>query len=242
MLKRLVRTPLVQSALGALTSGYMRLVARTTRWRIENPEIAAAALQPGKGACVVIWHGRLGMIYSCWALYPAVKDPAMLISLSPDAQFVARGAELLGARVIRGSTHRAERAQKRKGGAGAYRKMIAHVAQGGVLCLTPDGPRGPRMRASLGAARLARHTQAPVLCLGVAVSRRFVVNSWDRLIVPLPFGRGVLVWDGPIAPPAREDDADAVRADMEARLIAVTQRADTLAGAQAIEPAPVAAA
>jgi len=121
--------------------------------------------------------------------------------------------------------------------------MIDFVRGGGALCLMPDGPRGPRMHAGPGAARLARQTQAQTLCLGVTTKWRIVLKSWDRFIVPLPFGRGAIVWDGPVAPAPAEAGPEAVeraRADLEARLRAVSQRAETLAGVRVIAPADAA--
>lgn len=239
MLKRLIRSGPVQGALGVLAAAYMAFVARTTRWRVEGAETAESVLGSG-GVCVAVWHGRLGMLYAVWRRFP-VAAPAMLISLSPDGGFVARAADVLGVRVIRGSTRRADRAQKHKGGEDAYRRMIEHVSQGGVLCMTPDGPRGPRMRASAGAPRLARQTQVPTLCLGVSVKRRLVLNSWDRLVIPLPFGPGAIVWEGPVAPPPADggpEDVERAREATEALLTAATRRADALAGAPAIDPAP----
>jgi lysophospholipid acyltransferase (LPLAT)-like uncharacterized protein len=236
MLKRILRSRAVQGALTALAASYLRLIAHTTRWQVEGGDIADAAWRSGNGVCLLLWHGRFNMLYSCWPRDVAVR-PATLSSRSRDGDLGAGTAQRLGATVIRGSTRRQDRA-KDKGGEDAYRRMIAHVEGGGVMCLTPDGPRGPRMRVSSGAPRLARQTQAQTLCLGLSVQRRIVLNTWDRMVIPLPFGRGAIVWDGPVAPPVPEADVESVRAEMEARLIAVSRRADALAGAPIIDPAP----
>lgn len=236
MSRRLTRSRPVQASLSVLVAGWLVLVARTTRWRIEGAERADALFDSdgpdNAGAVVTVWHGRLAMLYACW---PAgLAQPAILISLSPDGRFVARAAERLGAHVIGGSTRRPDKRDKDKGGAAAYRAMIAHVRAGGVMVMTPDGPRGPRMRAGAGAVRLAAAADAPSVCLGVSVKWRIVLDTWDRFILPLPFGPGAIVWDAPVPPSA---DSCAARAELEHRLTAATHRADALAGVRPIDPA-----
>ena len=53
--------------------------------------------------------------------------------------------------------------------------------------------------------------------------------SWDKAVLPLPFGKGVIVWDGPYQLD-RDADAQVVAADWTARLDAVTDRAEALVG------------
>ena len=50
---------------------------------------------------------------------------------------------------------------------------------------------------SLGAATLAGASGAPVLLVGMACHPAIRLKSWDRGVIPLPFGRAALVWDGP---------------------------------------------
>lgn len=233
MLKRLIRSRPAQEALSACAAAYMALIARTTRWRIEGAAAVDAALAAG-GAVGAVWHGRLAMIYACRRA--AAVRPAMLISQSRDGAFIARAAERLDIRAIRGSSRKAAKADKDKGGSAAYRAMIAHVRDGGVTVLTPDGPRGPRMRASEGAARLALQTGAPVLCVGVSAKWRIVLDTWDGFILPLPFGPGAIVFAAPVAPPRDADEVETVRAEIETRLNAATARADEIVGARAMAP------
>ena len=57
-------------------------------------------------------------------------------------------------------------------------------------------------------------------------------SSWDRAILPLPFGKGAIVWDKAWYP----EDADLaeVAADWTARLTAVEARADALTGLERV--------
>ena len=80
----------------------------------------------------------------------------------------------------------------------ALREMVKLVRSGGYVGITPDGPRGPRMRASEGVVAAARLTGVPVVPLGISTTRRRLLNSWDRFLLPMPLSRGVFVWGDPI--------------------------------------------
>jgi len=122
--------------------------------------------------------------------------------------------------------------------------MVRWVEKGGCMAITPDGPRGPRMRAGPGAVKLARAAGAPLLPLGWSTTNAIVFKSWDRFFLPLPFGRGVIIWGEPVQVPA-EADRDALeqaRARLEAVLVKANQDADAACRKRVIEPAEDAAA
>lgn len=74
---------------------------------------------------------------------------------------------------------------------------------------------------------LAKLTGAPVLMVGLACRPCIRLPSWDSTVLPLPFGRAAMVWDGPLVA-ATDTDSDMVAADWTARLNAVTDRAEAL--------------
>jgi lysophospholipid acyltransferase (LPLAT)-like uncharacterized protein len=157
----------------------------------------------------------------------------MLISGHRDGRFIARAVARFGIRAITGSSTR--------GGATAARECVSALASGSIVCIAPDGPRGPRMRASPGAVEIARIAGKPLVPVAYSTTRRRVLGSWDRFLLALPFGRGVFVVGDPIDPPAAEDRAasEAVRQQLEDALIAVTAEADRRTGHAPIAPAPV---
>ena len=237
MLKRLLRSEPVQAVLTALLAGYMRLVRATTRWEVRGLETVQPVWREGKGVIGTFWHGRVLMSIAAWP--ENAQRPAILISRSPDGAFIARAIRRLGYQVIRGSA-RNQRKNKDKGGSAAFRHMLRHVQEGGCMALTPDGPRGPLMQASPGAVRLARLSGAPIVCLSWSTRWRLVLPSWDRLVLPLPFGRGVLVWKGPLRVPGDADaqDMEKARLLLQNALRAGTDEADTACGHKVIEAQP----
>ena len=105
--------------------------------------------------------------------------------------------------------------------------------------LTPDGPQGPRMRASPGIVHVARLAGVPIVPIAFTARPSRLINSWDRLMVPLPFGRGIIRWGKPLEI-ARDADEAAVRDTvklLEDRLNQLVHDLDESFGLPAIEPA-----
>lgn len=97
------------------------------------------------------------------------------------------------------------------------------------------------MRVKRGPVVLAKIAGAPLLAVTWATSNRVVFESWDRFVLPLPFGKGALIWGNPIAPPApdaSDAEVERVRAALEAEMNRIAAEADRLAGVPVIEPAP----
>lgn len=244
MFKALLGNPLVQFILGRLIGLYMLLVGWTTRWRDVNRE-AVAPFWTGPNTRLIcgVWHGRFLLVHALWTFGPNAPKAKFLISRSREGGVVTHAARQVGSDVVRGSAAKAKpgaRAQQ-KGGREATLEMLSHIEDGGMIAMTPDGPRGPRMRAKMGPVQIAKMTQAPLMGLAWSTKHRIVFDSWDRFVLPLPFGRGVRVWSDPIDPPrpdADREELERVRARFEADLIRITAEADRLVGADAIEPAP----
>ena len=229
-MKRLIRSYPAQVLLAVLLTAYLKLTLATLRWRREGVALAEAARSGGKGVIVCFWHGTIALTPPHW---PKVREQAdgaqrALISLSPDGEFIARAMAWLGYPAIRGSSVKASDRAKQKGGTAAFRETLAWIRGGGGIAITPDGPRGPAETMTTGAVRLARASGSPVLMLGLACSPALRLNSWDRTVIPLPFGRAAVVWVGPFTAP---DDAEpeALRLEWERALAEASARAEALA-------------
>ena len=72
------------------------------------------------------------------------------------------------------------------------------------MVITPDGPRGPPRVAAPGVAQLAAMAGVRVLPCAAQTSRRRVLGTWDRMVLPLPWGRGVIVCAPPIMVPRNQ--------------------------------------
>ncbi len=223
--------------MGWLVAAYMRLIRVTTRWDVQGLEHIKPVWERGGGLVACLWHSRLMLAYSSWPL--DAQKAGILISRSNDGEFVAKASRRLNLAVMRGSTRNPKK-DKGKGGAVAYREMLDFVRSGGCMCMMPDGPRGPRQRARAGAVKLAQAAQVPLHAFSCTTKWRIMFNSWDRFVLPLPFGRGVIVWNAPIDPPALDAtdiELEGVRRLLETRLNEATAQADTAVGGNVVEPA-----
>jgi lysophospholipid acyltransferase (LPLAT)-like uncharacterized protein len=242
MAKKLLGNSIVQFLIGRAIGGYMLFVGVTTRWTRVNRAAIEPFWQPDGGKLVgCIWHGRFAQVHKMWSFRHGAPKAKMLISQSREGGIVAQTAIAVGAEVIRGS---AAKGTQRKGGAEALRAMARHIEGGGVICMTPDGPRGPRMRARPGAVQLAKLAGAPLMAVTWATSNRIVLDgSWDHFVLPLPFGRGALIWGDPIPPPpmdASDAEIEAVRLRLENDMNRIAAEADRLVGVTPIVPAELA--
>ncbi len=226
-MKTLFRSAAVQATLAWILAAYLKFCIVTTRWRSENRAVAEAVWDAKGPVIVCFWHARISISPACWPLDRA-QEPRALISLSPDGEFIAQAVSRLGFPAIRGSSTKKSAPDKVKGGATAFRDVLKWLRAGNGIAITPDGPRGPAQTMAEGAVMLARVSRAPVLLVGLASRPARRLATWDRALLPLPFGRGAIVWDGPIKVDP-DDDLEALRLDWARRLTAATERAEAIA-------------
>ncbi len=228
MFKRFMRSSLVQSLAAFLLAAYMVVVKYTTRWEVEGLEHIAPYAGNGEGLIVMTWHSRFLMLNAGWK--KAYQKPHVLISRSRDGDIVAKTSHMLGINAVRGSARRGNKGNK--GGVAAFLAMQNAVDGGGCIVITPDGPKGPRQRLGSGPLTLAKITSAPLFSCIFSVRNRKQVNSWDKFIIPLPFGRGKIIWSPAVHIDKDISDADfeALRAKLEQAMNADLGRADSALG------------
>lgn len=228
--KRLSMSETGQAALAWAAVQYLRIVKSTNRWELRCPPETEALLERGAPIVACFWHGRLAVMRAAWR-----DDPArfhMLISGHRDGEVIAVAMRKLGFPVISGSS--------RRGGSSALRAMCQVLWDGGSVGVTPDGPRGPRMRAKLGAIKAAQAAGVPIVPVTGAVARCKILKTWDRFMGADFFSRGVIRFGTPIIVPGDADRAvmEARRAELEESLNRLTREVDLACGLEPVEPAP----
>ena len=230
MLKTLLRSAGVQAVTARVVGLYLHTALRTTRWTVVGTEHIAAHIA-GQPAIAAFWHERLPMLPALWfhmTAKGAHGTPRVLVSKHRDGRFIGTVVRRFGVQVVHGSSSKdgSARDVTEKGGATSIRVLLNELQSGQHVLITPDGPRGPRRRAAPGVAQLAGLSGAPVLPVGAQTSRRRVLPTWDRMYVPLPFGRGVIVCGEPIAVP--REGWEAALPAIEAALSDAADTADLL--------------
>lgn len=147
-----------------------------------NHAVVSHLREQGIPIVFALWHGDLLPL-----LYVHRNEGvAVLVSEHRDGELIARIAESLGFRTVRGSTSR--------GAARALAGMVRELENGHDVAVTPDGPRGPARSFAPGALIAAQRANAPVIVVGVSVKSSWRLNSWDRFVIPKPFARVKVVY------------------------------------------------
>jgi hypothetical protein len=188
-----------------------RCVCSTLRVKRVNGEAVEALRAGGATAVFAFWHGS--MVLGWYAHGPKKgENVSALVSLSKDGAILASVLENWGYTLIRGSSH--------IGGKEALQSMVDAASRHSSLCVTPDGPTGPRHIMKPGAVLAAQRAGVPLVIVGIAAARKKILTrSWDRFEIPLPFSRVCLWYDGPILIPA-----DADRETVNGMLVSLQQR------------------
>lgn len=230
MWRRLRANRTFQLAAGSTFASYFKLVAKTTRFVIEPADIFER-IDEDMPVIVTFWHGQ--HFLTPFAMKPHHKAK-VLISRHADAEINAIAAERLGVGTIRGSGATSRRDFHRKGAVSATYELLETLAQGVNVAMTADVPKIAR-KAGMGVVTIARYSGRPIIPLAMATRNRITLKSWDRASLNLPFGRGAAVVGEPVFVPRDADEAAlaAARELVQARLEAVTARAEALAGIRA---------
>jgi len=169
--------------------------------------------------CLSDGWGASGGIWCFWhrCVIPAGyrfrgKQIAVMISRSFDGEYIARILQRLGYRPVRGSSSR--------GAVGALMGLRRELEEGHGAVFTIDGPRGPRYVAKPGPVMLAKKSGQPISCFYIAVEQAWILNSWDRMIIPKPFSRACAYFSSPMPVPgdASEEQMAALHQQMQETL------------------------
>ena len=152
-------------------------------------------------AIIALWHNRT--FTPCYVYRYCLGSKvrmSMLTSASKDGALLATVAGDYGMRVVRGSSHRR--------GVAGFRDMLRELEEGCHMCITPDGPKGPRYKCHPGVIRLASVSGLPILplCFDFADCWR-ISKAWDGFIIPKPFSKVTVLVKEPFYVPKELDEA-----------------------------------
>ena len=176
--------------MGALA---IRLIGMTLRLE-EGTDVPSEPNVRPRPTIYCFWHRCI--FHTCYA-YRSV-GMTIMVSRSFDGEYIARICRHFGYRTVRGSSSR--------GAVGGFRGMQRELEEGRSVVFLLDGPRGPRYVAKPGPVLLAQKVQCEIICFYVAVQRAWVLNSWDRMLIPKPFSRIYTQVGRPIKVPADADE------------------------------------
>jgi len=153
----------------------IRLLYLTNRKKFVAPETL-----PSKNFIMACWHGELLMIPYAYTRYRKTPNVKLMISDHFDGSLIAYTLSKFGFGTVRGSSTR-----------NAAKALIASIRElraGSDLGITPDGPKGPRHVVADGIVVMAQKASVNIVLVEIKPSAYWQLNSWDKFIIPKPFG------------------------------------------------------
>jgi lysophospholipid acyltransferase (LPLAT)-like uncharacterized protein len=159
------------------------------------------------------------LVYSFWhsCIFPAMyiwRDLKIRVMSSDsfDGEWTGRIIRKFGFVKVHGSSSR--------GAVRGFLGMRREVEQGWVVAFTIDGPRGPRYVVKPGPVLLARATGVPMASFHIAIEKAWVLNTWDRIMIPRPFSRALMRIARliPVPPHADEKERERLHAELQSAL------------------------
>lgn len=129
---------------------------------------------------VAMWHGDLLMQPLNYRHFKKNGEIKVIVSEHKDGEIIRKVCEYLGVGGLSGSSS--------KGGAKALIGAIKALKNGIDVAITPDGPRGPIYSVADGIVILSQKTKTKIVVLSAIPKSYWQMSSWDKFIVPKPFG------------------------------------------------------
>ncbi len=191
------------------------IIGMTLKFELQGPDTLDEIFAAYKGPILCGWHDTI----FAGNYYFRDRGVIVLTSQSFDAEYAARCAKRFGFGMIRGSSTR--------GGGAAIVELARMARRGFATFLLADGPRGPRHQVKPGVIHLAKATGRPIIPGTTRPVRCWTLNSWDRMQIPKPFSRVVVIREAPIYIAADADEAELQKkqAELQQTLDELTQRA-----------------
>ena len=179
-----------------IAAGYwlIRLIGPTLRVSVSREEGAQLTIDQ-RPLVASLWHAcMIPATYMCRNMGVRVMS-----SNSYDGEYMGRIIRKFGFVAVKGSSSR-----------NAVRALLGlrrSIEDGWTVAFTIDGPRGPRYKVKPGPVALARSAGVPMTMFHIAVEKAWVLNTWDRLIIPKPFSRALMRIGKLVPVPADAPDA-----------------------------------
>ena len=194
----------------------VKAIAWSLRYTVVGDEHRTALRGANSPFVWAIWHGRQFLLYR----YDPGDPLTVITSPSRDGQLQAAVLRRFGMETVWGSSSR--------GGATALVGIIRAMRKGRTGCIAVDGPRGPAFTVKRGVLLVAQKTGGVVLPVVASARRALSLKSWDRMLIPMPFTRAVVMVGEPVRVPSGLDEGgmESLRAELEEKMRALTAAAD----------------
>ena len=136
---------------------------------------------PNESFILAMWHNQLLMQALNYAKFKKNGTIKVIVSEHRDGEMIRKIVSHLGVGALSGSSTR--------GGAKALIGAIKSIKKGIDVAITPDGPKGPIYEVADGIVAISNKTNAKILTCKIIPSKFWTAKSWDKFIIPKPFGK-----------------------------------------------------
>lgn len=207
----------------AVFKGYLQFAHRTSTWQRQGFEDMDALMKAGEPVIISIWHQRLMM--APYIVDTSIGKVCTLTSSGRAGTMAGRLQKEFGLDTISMSSHKRHVALSRE--------VLGRIRKGVSIGIAADGPRGPARQASNVPLVWARVSGKRVFVVTFAARRVIKFPTWDKMMMPLPWTRGVFFcqeWTETVPRNVTEEDYDALRLNLQNALDTVTDAGDLACG------------
>jgi len=227
LLKDILSSSVAEKIIGTLAYFYLKFVGMTTRWKVIGVDEAYKTLDKHKAMIVIGWHGRTLEMPYFWNKSSKLNA---LVSPHRDGRLIVAILHMFGIGNIDGSSN--------KDSSKAAIHLMKNLQQGNSIAIIPDGPRGPSMTLGLSPLFYAQKSGKPIMGITYSIANSKIVHrSWDNMLIPLPFQRGIYVITEPMIIPknATPEELEQYRQTLENKLNDITWKIDEELGIEHVE-------
>jgi lysophospholipid acyltransferase (LPLAT)-like uncharacterized protein len=176
----------------------IRLIGSTLRIAVSSEDGGQTTLEQ-RPLVASFWHSCIIPSTYIW------RDMGIRVmsSFSYDGEYMGRIIRKFGFVPVKGSSSRNP--------VRALLGLRRALEEGWTVAFTLDGPRGPRHKVKPGPVGLGRSTGLGLTAFHVGVEKAWVLNSWDRMMIPKPFSRALVRFGKLIHVPRDASDEDLAR-------------------------------
>jgi lysophospholipid acyltransferase (LPLAT)-like uncharacterized protein len=185
-----IRTNHVSRLSGYLAALVIKLWSLTLRYEVDGKKGVSKPVIGERPVMFALWHNRIFTMPPIWQKTGGRgRSTVVLTSASKDGTTLATAMGIFGLGAIRGSSSRRA--------VSALIGMKKALRDGFDVCVTPDGPKGPRYIVQPGVIKIAQATATEIIPIHIRYGAAWRLKSWDRFVIPMPFSCVRIIFDKP---------------------------------------------
>ena len=231
-LKKIMKSRVIIRCVAFLAYLYSKFTGNTCHWQIKGVNETLASVKD-TNAIFVGWHSRATMM-PFFQNKLLKRNMAAIVSPHQDGQIVANLLKHFEIKPINGSSNENPRQ--------SALELMRDLLKGYDLFISPDGPRGPRMRMKKSPIYFAQKTGKPIICVCFSLNKALIIDTaWDKTMIALPFAKGVFALSEPLYVPSdlTEEEVEQYRQKLENIANAQSIECDKMVGREPVMPADV---